>query len=314
MIENLRLIGADELREAVSFGEAISVIRRGAQKLDLSAQLERRTVPLDAGQLLLMPAEANGYVGCKVISVAPGNSARGLARIQGLFLLFDGETLAPLALFDGAQLTALRTPAVSACFVDFVAPVDARTLSVIGTGVQAIGHVCALREVRSIEAVRIVGRTAQRAEGVVRALAALGIEASAASLDEALTSDLVVCATNARTPLFDRLPADSRATVVAIGSHERQARELPGSLLGEAQVFVESLEIARTEAGDVIQAIDAGWTREEDLVTLSDLAAGANVEQDRVRVIKTCGTGWQDLAVASAAADRLLARPGVNSS
>ena len=75
----------------------------------------------------------------------------------------------------------------------------------------------------------------------------------------------------------------------------RKKRELPGSLFGEAQVFVESLEIARSEAGDVIQAIGEGWTREEELVTLADLSAGAQVEHDRVRVIKTCGAGWQDL-------------------
>ena len=261
---------------------------------------------VEAGQLLLMPSQASGYVGCKVLSVAPGNNARGLNRIQGVFLLFDAETLTPLALFDGTQLTALRTPAVSAAFVDLVAPADARSLTVIGTGVQAIGHVRALREVRPIEVVSIVGRTAERAGGVVRALAALGIEASDATIEEALTSDLIVCATNATTPLFDRLPAESRATIVAIGSHEQHVRELPGSLFKVAQVFVESLEIAGTEAGDVIQAIGEGWTKEEELVTLSDLAAGAKVEHDRVRIIKTCGAGWQDLAVASVAADRLL--------
>ena len=124
MYDHLRLVDADELQAAVSFGDAIAAIRRAAQTLDLSAQPERGTVTVEAGQLLLMPSQASGYVGCKVLSVAPGNNARGLNRIQGVFLLFDAETLTPLALFDGTQLTALRTPAVSAAFVDLVAPAD----------------------------------------------------------------------------------------------------------------------------------------------------------------------------------------------
>ena len=42
-----------------------------------------------------MPSESPAAVGVKLVTVAPGNAARGLPRIQGVYLLFDRETLAP---------------------------------------------------------------------------------------------------------------------------------------------------------------------------------------------------------------------------
>ncbi|NEC23729.1 ornithine cyclodeaminase family protein, partial [Streptomyces parvus] len=73
----------------------------------------RAVVPLVHGQGLLMPAEYGGWYGVKVATVAPGNPARGLRRINATYLLHDSATLTPVALLDGVALTALRTPAVS---------------------------------------------------------------------------------------------------------------------------------------------------------------------------------------------------------
>src|SRR5205823_888894 len=78
-----------------------------------------------AGQILSMPAAVGRYAGVKVVTVAPDNAGRDLPRVQGVYLLLDGTTLAPLALLDGIALTALRTPAVSAVAVRHLAAPDA---------------------------------------------------------------------------------------------------------------------------------------------------------------------------------------------
>jgi ornithine cyclodeaminase/alanine dehydrogenase-like protein (mu-crystallin family) len=77
--------------------------------LDPEHDHARTRVPLTHGELLLMPSEWGRYAGVKVASVAPGNPARGLPRIQGTYLLLDAETLAPLASLDGVALTTVRT-------------------------------------------------------------------------------------------------------------------------------------------------------------------------------------------------------------
>ena len=116
-------------------------------------------------------------------------------------MVFDGDTLAPVALVDGIALTNLRTPAVSALAVRRLAAPDARRLLVFGRGAQAHAHVEAMRDVRPIERVDMVGR-----EGAADELVA--------------AADLICCCTTAREPLFDGDLVAEGATVVAIGSHE----------------------------------------------------------------------------------------------
>jgi ornithine cyclodeaminase len=97
--------------------------------------------------------------------------------------------------------------------------------------------------------------------------------------------------------LFDSSGLPAGATVVAVGSHEPQARELDSPLMRRATVVVESLASAGT-AGDVVLA---GPTDEVVNGDLADLMTGRiAVAPDRPRVFKSVGEAWEDLAVAAA--------------
>ncbi|PRB07353.1 ornithine cyclodeaminase family protein [Microbacterium sp. MYb64] len=305
VIADLALIDAATLSARVSIAEAIQavgeVLRGG---FDPEHDLPRTILDVPHGQLLLMPAAFDGMVGQKLASVAPGNPAQGRERIQGVYILLDGATLAPIAVLDGTALTSLRTPAVSAAAVDVLAEPEAGDLIVLGTGPQAVRHVQALSTVRPLRTVRMVGRDAGRAAAAAAAAQALVPESSVAvgSIADLAAADLVVCATTATDPLFSPEVVRADATVVAIGSHEPAKAELPAALLGRSQVVVESRRVAAAEAGDVIRAVDAGALRPEGLVTMHELFTGAvSPARDRPRIIKTCGMGWQDLAVAARA-------------
>ena len=272
-----------------------------------AADPPRMSVPLAAGELLLMPAGSVDAAGVKVVSVAPGNPAAGRPRIQGLYILFDAETLTPSLLLDGTALTAVRTPAVSALAAQLLAPADASTLVVFGTGPQARGHVEALRSIRPVDAVVVVGRDASRTRHVVADLVALGHPATAGTPEAVADADLVVCATTSRTPVFDGRMLAADACVMAVGSHEPGARELDEVVFARAdRVVVEDRATALREAGDVIAAIAAGSCAVDDLVPLAQLATMPAPQG--ISVFKSVGMGWQDLAVATAAADRR--RPG----
>lgn len=307
VIAELALIDAATLAARVSMTDAIravgEVLRGG---FDPEDDLPRTILDVPQGQLLLMPAAFGGMVGQKLASVAPGNPAQGRERIQGVYIVLDGVTLAPIAILDGTALTSLRTPAVSAAAVDVLAGPEAGDLVVLGAGPQAVRHVQALSAVRSLRTVRIIGRDGGRAAAAVAEAQALVPESSVAvgSVADLTAADLVVCATTSTDPLF---PADvvcADATVVAIGSHEPAKAELPAALLGRSQVVVESRRVAATEAGDVIRAMDTGALRPEDLVTMHELFTGVvSPARDRPRIVKTCGMGWQDLAVAARAVD-----------
>ncbi|MGR6967822.1 ornithine cyclodeaminase family protein [Geodermatophilus sp. URMC 61] len=255
----------------------------------------RTAVGLAHGQFLLMPSETPGATGVKVATVAPGNAARGLPRIQAVYLLFDRETLALRAVLDGTALTTLRTPAVSVAAVLPALPDRPLRVAVVGAGPQAVGHVATLAAVRRLAGVTHLVRDPSRTSlDVVR----LG----SVQADEALrTADVVVCATSARSPLFDSGLLRDDAVVVAVGSHEPDARELDAPLLGRATVVVEDAATALREAGDVVLAIAEGALTAADLVPVRDVVTGAvTPPTDRPLVFKSVGMSWQDLVVAEA--------------
>lgn len=194
------------------------VLRAG---LDPDAGPPRTAVPVPAGELLLMPAAFGSFAGVKVAGVAPGNPALGLPRITGSYLLLDGADLQPLALLDGAALTELRTPAVSALAVRCLTPAD-RPLRLVlfGAGPQAYGHLEAVLAVREVAEAVVVAREPVAGRALAGYARTLGVLARTGAPDEVAKADLVVCCTTAREPLFDGTLVPSGATVVAVGSHE----------------------------------------------------------------------------------------------
>lgn len=287
------VIDGDEVRALVSWADAIGAIERAVDDPDRGGP-PRTGVPVGGGELLVMPATDRTAVGVKLAGVAPRNPDRGLPRIQGVYVLFDAETLTPRAVIDGTALTNLRTPAQSALVVRDTAVPNARTLMVFGTGPQAAGHVEAIRTVRAIESVIVVGRDDDRADRFVDGLLAEGIDARRGGPSGVSQADVVVCATTAREPVFDGAKVAEHACVMAIGSHEPTARELDAATFERAaQVVVEDRETAMREAGDVIMAI-----ADEKLAERRLTAIGDRKRVEGITVFKGVGMAWQDLAVA----------------
>jgi ornithine cyclodeaminase/alanine dehydrogenase-like protein (mu-crystallin family) len=285
----------------VTWPDAVAAIERVLlDGLDPAAGPQRSIVDVSHGQLLLMPGTTQTGVGVKLATVAPDNPDRGLPRIQAVYVLYDPVTLTVTALMDGTALTTLRTPAVSAVAVDHLAVPSARRLVVFGSGPQAWGHVQAIRAVRPVEEVVVVARQRPGAERLAGRITDSGLAAVIGGAGDVATADVVVCATTARTPLFDGELLPAHACVVAVGSHEPEARELDDTVLRRAgRVVVEHVAVAMREAGDVIQAVASGAVTEDGLIGLRDLV---RLTPDGTGgVFKSVGMGWQDLAVAELA-------------
>jgi ornithine cyclodeaminase/alanine dehydrogenase-like protein (mu-crystallin family) len=262
--------------------DAVDALERAlAAGLDPEHDPPRQLLDLERGQLLVMPSTAAGAPVVKLLTLG------GDPRVQGVCVVFDRATLAPRALVDGIALTNLRTSAVSALAVRYLATADARRLLIFGRGPQAHAHEAALRAVRPIEHVDMVGRDYAGIDDLVAA------------------ADIVCCCTTARAPLFDGALVADHATVVAIGSHEPEVRETDDALAARATIVVESRTSALREAGDVIAAIAAGAASADRLVTLAELVRGdAAPDPGRPRLFKSTGMSWEDAVVASALAER----------
>lgn len=297
----------------VSFDDAADAVTEALTAgLDPAADLPRVAVPVTAGQLLVMPGEFGGCAGVKVVGVAPGNPAAGRPRIQGNYLLLDGATLSPLAVLDGAALTTLRTPAVSAAAARLLSPPDPRRLVVFGSGPQAAGHIRALAAVLPLAEVSVVGRSAERADALAAAVRdEHRLDAHVGTANDVEYADVVVCATTAVLPLFSADSAPPYALVIAVGSHEPEVLELQPALMARSQVVVEDPATALREAGEVVSAVASGGLDPADLVGLSEIVTGAAAaDYGRTRVFKSVGMGWEDLVVAVRVFTRARERGG----
>jgi ornithine cyclodeaminase len=159
-----------------------------------------------------------------------------------------------------------------------------RRLLVFGRGPQAEAHVHAMSTARPIEVVDMVGR-----------------DRDMRHTDELVAAaDIICCCTTAREPLFNGELVQDHALVIAIGPHEKTARETDDALASRATVVVESKSSALREAGDVALALDSEALHESSLVTLSDLVRGQDtVTHGKPRLFKSTGMAWEDAVVAA---------------
>ena len=302
-----RYLDTAALYAAISPAEAVGAIQDALLAgFDTGTDHVRSTEKLTQGDFLLMPSEVGPYAGIKIITISPDNPGRGLPRIQGLYVLFDSETLTPQLLMEGAALSNIRTPAVSLAATEGALLRSAEPLNVVifGAGPQGIDHLATVKAVlgsrRELASVTFVVRTPRPIDVAEATVVAAGSADAEAAVAEA---GLIICATTARTPLFSSAAVRADAVVIAVGSHEPDARELDSALLGRAHVIVEDVPTALRESGDVVMAIADGALVADDLIPMADVIRGTTqLDSDRPIVFKSSGMSWEDLAIAAAIA------------
>lgn len=257
--------------------------------------------------LLLMPAWQPGeYIGVKLVNVMPGNGARNLPAIHGVYLLSDGRTGEALALLDGATLTVRRTAAASALAARYLAPTNARTLLMVGAGALAPNLIAAHRCARpSIERVVVWARSLEKAGSLAQTVAIPGLEVVASDDLEAAcgSADIISCATLSTEPLVQGRWLKPGTHVDLVGAFKPTMRETDDEVMRRARVFVDTREGATHEGGDIVQALDSGALSAERIeADLFDLCGGRHPgrggDDAAITVFKSVGTALEDLAAA----------------
>ncbi len=257
--------------------------------------------------LLLMPAwNEEGDFGVKLATIAPSNAALGIPTLHGVYVLFSGATGVPRAILDAAALTARRTAAASALASRYLSRPDSKTLLVIGTGRVARQLIAAHCAVRPIKEVRIWGRSVARTQKVAeQASQATGVNCVCVRDIEtgAPGADIISSATPAEDPLLRGEWVGPGTHVDLVGAYKPTMCEADAELIAKAdQVFVDTMEGAKDEAGDLIQAVQAGvFSFAEiagDMYRMSSRDASLRNDSDEITLFKSVGTALQDLAAA----------------
>jgi 1-piperideine-2-carboxylate/1-pyrroline-2-carboxylate reductase [NAD(P)H] len=256
---------------------------------------ERMVVSIAAeGTLLVMPASDGRIAITKLVTVHPQNRQGSRPTIQGEVIVMDAANGRRLGIIDGITVTARRTAAVSALAARRLAPDPAGPLLIVGAGTQARAHLEAFREVLSVQQVFITSRTRENAEKLAVFARSLELRVQVLQHSEPVLKDvtLIVTATNSASPVIGgELRPD--AFVAAVGAFTPSMAELPADLVRRSRLFADSLEGARAEAGDFIQAgID--WER---VRPLAEAIEEQRPEEGPV-IFKSVGHAMFDLAAA----------------
>jgi ornithine cyclodeaminase/alanine dehydrogenase-like protein (mu-crystallin family) len=302
------IIGAELVRKLAPMPDAIEASRRAFS----AAARGEITVPLRSSlsrdRVLVMPAEhSSGSAVIKVISLQPDGWASGLPSIGGGVLWIDGPTGQIAALIDAAALTALRTGAASGLATSLLAPPSSQVLAMLGAGDQAADQVAGVCAARPIREIRVHSRRRQRSEELCERLR-LGHPGVAVTPAESASravrgADVICTATRSAAPLFDAADLKPAVHVNAVGSFRLDMGEVPPEAFRRADaVVVDQLAAALAEAGDLVQALDRGYLRREDIVEIGQLltsgvAAPASRPPGGLTIFKSVGIAAQDWAV-----------------
>ena len=300
-----RIVGYRDLVEALRLafrGDAVTPLRHH-HAIERAGRAEAMLLLMPAWTVMSGPAD-KGYAGLKTVMVVPDNAERGKPTVQGIYLLYSGETGEALALIDGTELTRMRTAAASALAADYLAPRDAGSLVMVGAGSLAPHLIRAHAEVRPIRRVRIWNRHPKPAAALARKLARQGLDAAVAGELEAAVreADIVSCATLSTEPLVRGAWLRPGQHLDLVGAFTPQMRESDDEAMRRARIHVDTREGALSEAGDLIQPMRSGAIAPDAICgDLFDLARGriaGRASAEEITAFKSCGTALEDLAAA----------------
>jgi ornithine cyclodeaminase/alanine dehydrogenase-like protein (mu-crystallin family) len=229
----------------------------------------------------------------------------GLPNIMGAIILFDAETVFPLAIFDSAEITIQRTGAATAVAAKYLARKDAETAAVCGYGTQGRVQLRALAEVLPIKRAYVWGPNEEPAKRYEKEMSdELNIPVSyEKDIEKALSkSDVVVTATPARKPFVKREYIRPGALVAAVGADSPDKQELSPEVFGGNKIVCDITQQC-IKVGELHHAIEAGIAKEGDVHgELGEVIGGkipGRESDDEIIIFDSTGTAIQDAAAAA---------------
>ena len=319
----MRIVSADAIGRAVSYVGLADALAEAFRAEIVTPVRHHHTItrPGRDATLLLMPAwttTADGFLGCKLVTVFPDNAKLGSPSLHGLYVLLSGETGEPLAMLDGRALTAWRTAAASALAARYLARADASHLLIVGAGALARHLVRAHAAVRPVRTVTLWNRTRRSANALASALADTGLAVSVADDLEAAAraADIISCATLASTPLLRGAWIREGTHIDLVGGFTATMREADDETVRRARIYVDTRAGALSEAGDIVDPIARGVIAPTDIAgDLFDLCRGkvrGRTAQAEITLFKSVGSAIEDLAAAMLVWRNMALGPGDN--
>ncbi len=301
------LLSRSEVEQLLSVRDMLAALEEGFRAFSTGAASvpPRTAARAEAGLLGAMPGWVAGRgLVIKAVSVFPGNAERGKPSHQALIALFDEQDGTPLCVMDGTHITAMRTGGGAAVSVRLLARADARTLAILGAGVQGHSHLATVPLVRDFTTIRVASRDRGRAEQLAAHDSRCVV---VESFEEAIRgADVVCCCTDAHQPITEPGWLARGAHVTSAGG--TFGPELDAQTIRRARIFVEwrgAAENPPPAGAHELQGRDPATVDE-----LGEVLAGMRPgrrSDDEITVYKSTGSAFEDAVVARLVHDAALA-------
>lgn len=290
----------------LGIGDYVDVLERAYKDLGRGVSNMLPRIKVDAAQrsgfLKILPA-ALSEAGVAGIHAYTGGGQGDFLKV---ILLFDIQSGNLQAIMEADRIGWLTPGAVSAVATKYLARKDARVMGIIGSGRQARAQLLALSCVRDLELVRVYSPEKEHREAFCADMGkTLNLRViPACSPEEAISgADIVVTATNARTPVFDgrRIPAGTH--INAIGAHDPRRREVDGVCVLRSKVIADSLERALKEEGALFLAAEEGLIELPHVYgELGEIVAGnkpGRVDSEEITLFLSGATAVEYVAIGA---------------
>ena len=299
----------EQIVQILTYNQLIPALKKGFQEpyvVPLRHHHNYENKPAADSTLLLMPAWKSGaYLGVKVVTVSPENGRLNLPSVQGMYLLFDSVTGMPLAQMEAKSLTTIRTAAASALASQFLSRKDSTSLLMIGTGNMAPALIEAHASVRSIKEVYVWGRNFEKAKTLVDNLSLPNLNIQPIENIHPIIKkvDIISCATLSNDPLVKGEWLQAGQHLDLVGSFTPAMREADDLAIKRTSVYVDVLEGATKESGDIVIPLQNGIIQQADIQgDLFDLCANrviGRTREDEITLFKSVGHALEDLVAAT---------------
>lgn len=290
-------------------GECVEEMRKAFVMLGegkVESPLRTKFAVTGVRNVLMMPSLIRGdmnSLSLKIVSVY-SDLGYGKPSLSASVLLVDGSDGTVKALLGGTALTAVRTGAVTGLSCRYLVRADARVLAMIGAGGQGFHQISGVVSQVRIGKVKVFDLEPERSRRLAdRCGKELGVVADVSlTVTEAVAgADVVVTATTSKIPVLRGGEVDQGTHVAAIGAYTPETRELDSHLVSKASIYVDSMEAAMAEAGDILIPMKEGVITKENIRgDLAGLVAGTirgRTDQREITLFKAVGLAFEDNAV-----------------
>lgn len=315
---SLRVFGPDEIRPHLDIAGLIEPMADAFRNLS-QGKAQAPVYVLHPNDLADIHVKSAAMKDCSIFTIKMAGWSQALVD-QGeppsssMIAVFDADTCRPIAILqDDHLISDYRTAAAGALTTKMLARKNAKSVAIIGSGVQARMQALAVCLVRPIEVLTLWGRTPANCERLAARLrddiANVTIEIAETPDQAVRKCDIIIAATTAKAPIIEAEWLSPGQHLTSVGSDDATKCEISSDTFRKADLVVVDEKTSARDYGNIHRALTThDFDPLTEAIEIGDILNGNHPGRrtnDDITVASLVGLGIQDLAAVNTLFEKL---------